>query len=160
MAMGQVWAYDFARNSRLLATSDRGARVLEIRTARSSCPGLLRWLLQANIDTAHTIRGSPGQNGNNESFNGKFRDECLSMEWFRNRITQIVVLAEIFGLIVLFAVTTLTRLLYLRRSLGRLICRSPWLGVLFLLCGQFLHRRERRRQQMRGEAALRKRYGY
>jgi hypothetical protein len=35
-----------------------------------------------------------------------------------------------------------------------------WLGVLFLLCGQFLHRRERRRQQMRGEAALRKRCGY
>jgi len=27
--------------------------------------------------------GKPWQNGLNESFNGKFRDECLSMEWFR-----------------------------------------------------------------------------
>ena len=26
------------------------------------------------------------QNGSNESFNGKFRDECLSMQWFKNRI--------------------------------------------------------------------------
>lgn len=26
--------------------------------------------------------GKPWQNGTNESFNGKFRDECLSMEWF------------------------------------------------------------------------------
>ena len=30
--------------------------------------------------------GKPWQNGMNESFNGKFRDECLSMEWFRNRV--------------------------------------------------------------------------
>ena len=26
------------------------------------------------------------QNGTAESLNGKFRDECLSMEWFRNRV--------------------------------------------------------------------------
>ncbi len=30
--------------------------------------------------------GKPWQNGNNESHNRKFHDECLSMEWFRNRI--------------------------------------------------------------------------
>ncbi len=29
--------------------------------------------------------GKPWQNGTAESFNGKFRDECLSMEWFRSR---------------------------------------------------------------------------
>ena len=29
--------------------------------------------------------GKPWQNGTDESFNGKFRDECLSMEWLRNR---------------------------------------------------------------------------
>jgi hypothetical protein len=27
----------------------------------------------------------PWQNGTCESFNGKFRDECLSVEWFRSR---------------------------------------------------------------------------
>jgi putative transposase len=26
-----------------------------------------------------------GQNGTTESFNGKFRDECPSLEWFRSR---------------------------------------------------------------------------
>src|SRR6185503_5051868 len=29
--------------------------------------------------------GKPWQNGVSESFNGKFRDECLSLEWFRSR---------------------------------------------------------------------------
>lgn len=47
---------------------------------------MLKWLAVANIDTAHIDPGKPWQNGTNESFNGKFRDECLSMEWFRNRI--------------------------------------------------------------------------
>lgn len=47
---------------------------------------VLRWLTEANIDTAHIDPGKPWQNGSNESFNGKFRDECLSMQWFKNRI--------------------------------------------------------------------------
>ena len=38
---------------------------------------VLKWLTQANIDTAHIDPGKPWQNGNNESFNGKFRDECV-----------------------------------------------------------------------------------
>jgi len=29
--------------------------------------------------------GKPWQNGAVERFNGKFRDECLSLEWFRSR---------------------------------------------------------------------------
>lgn len=32
------------------------------------------------------VPAKPQQNGTNESFNGKFREECLSMEWFRNRL--------------------------------------------------------------------------
>ena len=35
----------------------------------------------------------PWQNGTNESFNGALRDECLSMEYFRNR-TEAVALIE------------------------------------------------------------------
>jgi putative transposase len=27
--------------------------------------------------------GKPRQNGVSKSFNGKFREECLSLEWFR-----------------------------------------------------------------------------
>ena len=47
---------------------------------------ILRWLDEANIDTAIIDPGKPWQNGSNESFNGKCRDECLAMEWFRNRV--------------------------------------------------------------------------
>ncbi len=32
------------------------------------------------------------QNGTNESFNGKFRDECLAMEWFRSRAGAKVII--------------------------------------------------------------------
>jgi putative transposase len=38
--------------------------------------------------------GRPLQNGTNESFNGKFRDECLAMEWFRNRLEARVVFED------------------------------------------------------------------
>lgn len=46
---------------------------------------VMRWLLDANIDAAHIAPGKPWQNGTDESFNGRFRDECLNMEWFRTR---------------------------------------------------------------------------
>jgi len=47
---------------------------------------VLRWLHTAQIDTAFIDPGKPWQNGTDESFNGKFRDECLTIEWFRNRL--------------------------------------------------------------------------
>ena len=47
---------------------------------------LLRWLQTAEIDTAFIDPGKPWQNGTDESFNGKFRNECLSLGWFRNRM--------------------------------------------------------------------------
>lgn len=46
---------------------------------------ILRWLTEAGIDCVLSDPGKPWQNGTDESFNGKLRDECLSMEWFRNR---------------------------------------------------------------------------
>jgi putative transposase len=30
----------------------------------------------------------------NESFNGKFREECLSMQWFKNRIDAKILIEE------------------------------------------------------------------
>ena len=45
---------------------------------------VLRWLQAAQTDTAFINPGKPWQNGTDESFNGKFRNECLSLEWFRN----------------------------------------------------------------------------
>jgi len=44
-----------------------------------------RWLGEEGIATAYIDPGKPWQNGSNESFNGKLRDECLNMEWFATR---------------------------------------------------------------------------
>ena len=46
---------------------------------------LLKWIVDQGIETALIDPGKPWQNGTTESFNGKFRDECLSLEWFRSR---------------------------------------------------------------------------
>ena len=47
---------------------------------------ILRWLGDAGIDTALIDPGKPWQNATDESFNGKLRDEFLSLQWFRNRM--------------------------------------------------------------------------
>lgn len=56
---------------------------------------VLRWLTrEARIDTAFIDPGKPWQNGSNESFNGKLRDECLGMQWFKNRIDAKILIEE------------------------------------------------------------------
>ena len=85
-----------------VAGSIRSARVIEVLIRLVSVHGspqylrsdngpefiataLLAWLTTGAIDTAFIAPGKPWQNGTDESFNGKFRDECLNLEWFRNR---------------------------------------------------------------------------
>jgi putative transposase len=53
---------------------------------------LLQWILDQNIETVLIEPGKPWQNGVAESFNGKFRDECLSLEWFRSRAEAKIVI--------------------------------------------------------------------
>jgi putative transposase len=55
---------------------------------------ILEWLTRSGIHTAHIDPGKPWQNGTDESFNGKFRDECLSLEWFRSREEARVVIEQ------------------------------------------------------------------
>ena len=95
-----------------VAGSIRSARVIEALTRLISVRGapthlrsdngpefisvaVLKWLDGANIETAFIDPGKPWQNGADESFNGKFRDECLNMEWFRSR-REALVLIEIW----------------------------------------------------------------
>ncbi len=40
---------------------------------------ILEWLVEAKIDIALIEPGKPWQNGTDESFNGRLRDECLSI---------------------------------------------------------------------------------
>lgn len=53
------------------------------------------WLREAKIETAYIQPGKPWQNGLNESFNGRLRDECLNAEWFANK-TEAAVLIEAY----------------------------------------------------------------
>jgi putative transposase len=78
--------------------SQRVTRVLEKVIERRGTPQALRmdngpeltsrhflaWCLERKIDMRHIQPGKPMQNGHVESFNGRFRDECLNASWFRN----------------------------------------------------------------------------
>jgi putative transposase len=55
---------------------------------------LAQWVRQQGLQMALIDPGKPWQNGANESFNGKFRDECLNMEWFRNRMEARIVIED------------------------------------------------------------------
>jgi putative transposase len=53
---------------------------------------LRKWLYDQGIQPVYIEPGSPWQNGYIESFNGKFRDECLSQEIFLSQTeAQVVV---------------------------------------------------------------------
>jgi putative transposase len=95
-----------------VAGSIRSGRVIEVLSRLVSVHGapkylrsdngpefvsraVLRWLThEARIDTAFIDPGKPWQNGSNESFNGKLRDECLAMQWFKNRIDAKILIEE------------------------------------------------------------------
>jgi putative transposase len=55
---------------------------------------LLKWITEQGIASLLIEPGKPWQNGTAESFNGKFRDECLSREWFRNCLEAKVVIED------------------------------------------------------------------
>jgi putative transposase len=109
----QVWAYDFVFDAcangqqlKCLTVIDEFTR--ECLAIDGGVPkhlrsdngpefvsrAVLRWLHEAGVETAPIDPGKPWQNGSNESFNGKFRDECLGMQWFKNRIDAKVAIED------------------------------------------------------------------
>lgn len=94
-----------------VAGSIRSARVIEVLSRLTSVRGAprylrsdnepefvstarLKWMVEQGIECALIDPGKPWQNGTTESFNGKFRDEGLAMEWFRNRLDAKVVIED------------------------------------------------------------------
>jgi putative transposase len=94
-----------------VASSIRSARVIEVLSKLISLRGpprylrsdngpefvsvaLLKWIVEQKIESVLIDPGKPWQNGTTESFNGKFRDECLAAEWFRNRLEARVVIED------------------------------------------------------------------
>ena len=82
-----------------VAGSIRSGRVIEVLSRLVSVRGapqylrsdngpefvssaVLRWTTAMGIETAHIAPGKPWQNGTDESFNGRLRDECLNANWF------------------------------------------------------------------------------
>ena len=55
---------------------------------------ILQWIIDSKIEIAHIDPGKPWQNGTDESFNGRLRDECLSLEWFRSRLEARVIIEQ------------------------------------------------------------------
>ena len=55
---------------------------------------ILEWIVESGIQVAHIDPGKPWQNGTDESFNGRLRDECLDLEWFRNRTEARVIIEQ------------------------------------------------------------------
>ncbi len=47
---------------------------------------LLKWVVERGIEPALIDPGKPWKNGTNENVDRKFCDECVAMEWFRNRL--------------------------------------------------------------------------
>ena len=66
--------------------SDNGPELISL--------AMLRWIVERCIATALIEPGKPWQNGVAESFNGKFSDECLSLEWLRSRAEVNVVIEQ------------------------------------------------------------------
>lgn len=79
-------------------SSRQVTRVLERVIAERGAPDAIRcdngpeftslyfeqWSKERSITVVHIQPGKPVQNGHVESFNGRFRDECLNATWFLN----------------------------------------------------------------------------
>jgi putative transposase len=76
-----------------VAGSIRSGQVIEV-LSRLISVALLKWIAEQGIECAPIDPGKPWQKGTTESFNGKFRDECLAMEWFRNRLEARAVIED------------------------------------------------------------------
>jgi putative transposase len=77
---------------RLIALHGRPAHLRSDNGPEFIAKALQAWLSKNKISTAYIQPGKPWQNGAAESFNSKFRDECLNMEWFNNRREAAVVI--------------------------------------------------------------------
>lgn len=78
--------------------SRRVTRVLEVIMAERGQPLAIRcdngpeltsrhflaWCVERQIELLHIQPGKPTQNARVESFNGRLRDECLTVSWFQN----------------------------------------------------------------------------
>lgn len=74
-----------ARGAPQCLRSDNGSEFVAARVKE--------WLTEKGVQTLYIEPGSPWQNAKGESFNGRLRDECLNVEWFKN-LREATVIVE------------------------------------------------------------------
>jgi putative transposase len=89
-------------------SAPRVRAVLDRRIARYGAPQFVRsdngpacvanavkaWFAPHKLCTTYIDAGKPWQHGATESFNGKLRDACLKLEWFRHRLEARIGMAQ------------------------------------------------------------------
>ena len=73
---------------------------------------ILKWIEGSNIQTALNDPGKPWQNGTDESFNGRLRDECLNQEWFRRTNHKPIITGEDDGNIELIVTSVVVLIIH------------------------------------------------
>ena len=73
------------RGAPIYLRSDNGSEFVAAR--------LKAWLKEKGVETLYIEPGSPWQNAKGKSFNGRLRDECLNVEWFKN-LREATVIVE------------------------------------------------------------------
>lgn len=68
----------------VIAQRGRPDRICLDNGAELTSRHFLAWGMEQRIELAHIQPGKPVQNAYIESFNGRFRDECLNVSWFQN----------------------------------------------------------------------------
>ncbi len=80
--------------SRLMSLYGKPAFIRSDNGPEFTAKAVIKWLTSHRIGPAFIEPGSPWQNGYIESFNGKFRDECLSREWFASKKEAQVIIEQ------------------------------------------------------------------
>ncbi|WP_029571494.1 IS3 family transposase, partial [Pantoea ananatis] len=69
------WAFEHGVELRL-------ATIITVQGSEFTCRALDQWAFKHGVELRLIQPGRPTQNGFIESFNGRFRDECLNEHWF------------------------------------------------------------------------------
>lgn len=68
----------------VIAERGKPERIRMDNGAQLTSRHFLAWGIEQHIGLVHIQPGKPVQNAHVESFHGRFRDECLNIQWFRN----------------------------------------------------------------------------
>ena len=80
--------------SRLMTLHGRPKFLRSDNGPEFTAKAVIKWLTEHQVGPAFIKPGSPWQNAYIESFNGKFRDECLSREWFASRKEAQIIIEQ------------------------------------------------------------------